>query len=138
MEYNHFIELRSIPGGVRVGIMTPGTIDERPAFPWTITPLDKVWAQPLAQNNVLTLFYRKVPAAYVGANTPEILPMFDYILVNGAVLALKEFLREPTEITTMWGLFEAGLMKDIEKYDSFINGRRKRSYMKIHRSYRST
>lgn len=139
LEYHHFIDLKSLPAGVRVGVMTPGTIDERPNFPWTITPTDKVWAEPLAEGNVLTLFYRKNPAAYSGASTPEILARYDYILVNGAVLALKEYLREPDAITTLWTLFEneaTGIIKDCRQYDRDINGARKRSHLKIHRSYR--
>lgn len=137
LEYHHFQDLKSIPAALRVGIFNPAALDERPNFAWTITPTDKVWAFPVSQNNVLTLVYRKVPAAYVGGNTPEILPMFDYILVNGAVLALKEWLREPTQVITWWDMFEQQLMKDVQRYDLFLNSQRKRSHLKIHRSYKT-
>lgn len=136
LEYHHFLDLKSIPGGTRIGIMEPGVLDERPARSWTITPSNKVWANPLTQGNVVSLYYRKSPAANTGGNTPEILPMFDYILVNGAVIALKEFLREPAELTTMWALFEQALLKDCQRYDLFLNSQRKRSHLQIHRSYR--
>jgi hypothetical protein len=135
-EYNTFLALKAIPSGRRIGVLDNGFADERADFSWTITPTDKVWSEELVEDNVLTLFYRKSPAAYSGAATPEITPLFDYILVNAAVLALKEWLREPAELTTMWGLFEQGLMADVQRYDSFINGRRKRSHLRIHRSYR--
>ena len=135
-EYHHFLDLKSIPAGTRVGIMEPGTIDERDDYSYTINPSDKLWANPLTQGNVLTLYYRKSPAAYSAAVTPEILPLFDYILVNAAVLALKEWLREPAELTTLWALFEQGLMTDVHRYDLFLNAQRKRSHLQIHRSYR--
>jgi hypothetical protein len=135
-EYPNFIDLQSIPANQRTGLYDSGLFDERSRFSYTITPTDKVWAQPLTAGNVLTLFYRKSPAAYSGSATPEITPMFDYMLVNAAVLALKEWLREPAELTTLWALFEQGLAMDIQRYDSFINGRRKRSHLRIHRSYR--
>ena len=137
LEYHHFQDLKSIPGATRRDIFNPAALDERPQYSYTITPSDKIWAYPIAEDNLLTLVYRKVPAAYSGAASPEILAMFDYILVNGAVIALKEFLREPTEITTLWGLFEQGLKADVERYDLFLNGQRKRSHLKIHRSYRA-
>lgn len=136
VEYHHFQDLKSISGVARTGIFESALGDERPGFSWTVTPSDKVWASPIKENNVLTLVYRKVPAAYSGAASPEILAMFDHILVNGAVIALKEYLREPAEITTLWTLFENGLMKEVERYDLFLNGQRKRSHFKMHRSYR--
>lgn len=136
VEYNHYIDLKSIPGGIRSDLFSSATIDELYDRAYTITPSGKVWARPLAQNNVLTLFYRQVPAAYSGAATPEILPMFDYILVNAAELVLKEWLREPTEILDTWELYEAKLGKQVERYDRFLHGQRKRSHLKIHKSYR--
>lgn len=137
LEYHHFQDLKSVPMGARPGIFDLGNYDERPRYCYTITPSSKVWAQPLSEDNVLTLVYRVSPAAYSGAATPEILGLFDYILVNAAVIALKEFLREPAEITTLWSLFEAGLMKDVQRYDLFLNSQRKRSHFRIHRSYRT-
>lgn len=136
MEYHHFQDLKNIAAGARIGVLDSVTLDERPDFCWTVTPSDKIWATPLKEDNVLTLVYRKVPAAYSGSSSPEILAMFDFILVNGAVIALKEWLREPADITTLWTLFESGLMKDVQRYDLFLNGQRKRSHLKIHRSYR--
>lgn len=136
MEYHFFQDLKQIPANARSGIFYPVVIDERPKFCWTITPSGKVWATPTLENNVLTLFYRIVPAAYSGAATPEILPMFDHILVDGAVIALKEWLREPETISTLWTLFENGLKSSVDRYDLFLKGQRKRDHLKIHRSYR--
>lgn len=136
LEFNHFLDLKNIPNSNRAGIFTPATYDERPYLVYTITPTDKIWATPLAAGNVLSFFYRKSPAAYSALVAPEILPMFDYILVNGAVVALKEWLREPDSITTWWTLFEQALTKDVQRYDLFLNGQRKRSHLQIHRSYR--
>lgn len=136
-EYHHFLDLKTIPGGDRIGILEPGNIDERARFSWTITPTGKVWAQPLSASNVLTLYYRKSPAAYSTNVAPELLPLFDYILVNGAVVALKEFLREPADIVHYWELFEVHLRKDVDRYDLFLNSQRKRGSFRIHRSYRT-
>lgn len=138
LEYHHFQDLKSIPSGERLGIMDPATFDERPNLSYTITPDSKLWAQPLTVSNVLSFYYRKTPAAYSGSATPEITPFFDYLLVNGAVVALKEFLREPAEIVTMWTLFESALAQDVQRYDNWLNGGRKRGHLKIHRSYRIT
>lgn len=136
LEYNHFIDLKSLAGGARTDLFRPGLLDERPDFSYTITPANTIWAYPLTQNNVLTLFYRKTPAAYSGAATPEILPMFDYILVNAAEIVLKEWLREPAELTDMWELFEAKLGSQIRQYDLHLQSQRHRTHYRIHRSYR--
>lgn len=136
LEYHHFQDLKSIPAGMRLDVFDTALLDERPEFSYTITPDNKLWAQPITQNNVLTFVFRKSPAVYAAATVPEIVPLFDFILVNGAVIALKEWLREPESITTLWTLFEQGLMKDVEKYDLHVNGQRKRSKLRIHRSYR--
>jgi hypothetical protein len=136
IEFHHFVDLKSIPASVRVGVIDSITYDERPTRSWTVTPTSKVWAEPIAEGNVVTLFYRKNPAAYVSGNTPEILARFDFILVNAAVLALKEWLREPATITTLWSLFQTALIADVQQYDLELNGQRKRSHLKIHRSYR--
>lgn len=137
LEYHYFQDEKSVPANERVGIINTGAWDCRPKRSYTITPGNALWAYPLVQNNVLTLVYRIVPAVYGDSTIPEVLPMFDYILVKGAVLALKEFLREPDSITTMWDLFDQYLMTDCQRYDLFLNGQRKRTHMRIHRSYRT-
>jgi hypothetical protein len=138
LEYDHFQDLKSIPLGNRVSLYNSNLQDQRPRFCYTITPSNEIWAQPLTEDNVLTLRYRKAPAAYSGGTTPEISPQFDFILVNGAELVLKEWLREPDTISTTWSLLENGLMDDIRRYDIEINGQRKRSSFQIHKSYRIT
>lgn len=110
--------------------------DDIPDRWYTITPSNKIWARPLSQGNVLTFFYRKEPAAFSGAGTPEINPQFDWILTKGAVLAIKEAQREPDRIMSMWDLFTNGLEADLDRYDSFLNGRRKRDEIRIHKSHR--
>ena len=136
LEYHHFLDLKSVPNGARSSLFEPGTSDERPEFCGTITPSDKLWLAPISENNVVSLYYRKNPAAYSGAGTPEILVMFDHIIVNGAVLALKEWQREPSAIINLWDMFEKGLGEQTNRYISFLNGQRKRTNLKIHRSYR--
>ena len=135
-EYHYFQDLKSIPSNERVGLFTPAVYDERATYSFTITPSAKLWAQPLTENNVLTLVYRKAPAAYSGAATPEILPLFDHILVNGAALAVKEWQREPSELVDYWTLFDKSLSPQVERYNLFLSGQRKRKAVPIHRSYR--
>lgn len=136
LEYAYFLDLQAIPSTIRIGISSPYTADDRPLYCYTITPANTVWIRSIVQGNIVTFYYRISPVAYNSSSSPEILPMFDYILVNGAVIALKEWLREPAEVTTLWSLFEAGLTPDTQKYDEFLNGQRKRSHLKVHRSYR--
>lgn len=135
-EYHVFQDLRNIPGLYRYGLSGPAVNDESSDYAYTITPDGKLWATPLAENNILTLYFRKSPAAYSGSAYPEILPLFDTILVNAAETVLKEFVREPEAIVNMWELFERHLIMDIDKYDQFINGQYNRSELKMHRSYR--
>ena len=135
-EYHHFLDELNAPRSERVQIFAPGTLNELPRFPYTITPSNKLWALNIVEDNVLTLYYRKVPADYSPDSSPEITPLFDHILTSGAELALKEFLKEPAALTHLWQLFTDGLMPQIESYDSHINGSRKRRTFKIHRSYR--
>lgn len=136
LEYHVFQDLKNIPSGNRIGVDSYGIFDERPQYSYTITPDGALWAQPLTVSNVLTLFYRIQPAAYADGSTPEILPLFDYILVKAAVLAVKEFLREPAEVTDMWTMFEGALMEDVKRYDQHLQGQHRRTTLKIHRSYR--
>lgn len=135
LEYHHFLDLKSMPRYARIGITVPNADDIRPTYSYTITPSNKIWAQPLTQSNVLTLFYRISPAAYSGAATPEIMPLYDHILTMGAEIALKEWLREPNQIIPWWSLFSA-LDPQIELYDSAINSGRKRKHLRIHKSYK--
>lgn len=135
-EYNHFLDLKAVPGPSRPIILDGHRDDERSAFSYTLTPSNKVWAQPLQENNVATLFYRKLPAAYSSMGVPEITPLFDYILVKGAELAVEKFLREPAGVSSVWELFEDKLTKDVQRYESFLNSSRKRGAIKVHRSYR--
>ena len=135
-EYHHFLDLQSQPMAARQGIFYPAFYDERPQYCYTITPDSKIWLAPVVVNNVITLFYRKTPAAYANQGVPEIHTLFEHILTTGAELALKEWLREPDAIISMWQLFDSNLMTQIEENDRQINGGRKRRQLKIHKSYR--
>lgn len=134
-EYHNFLDLNNIPDNIRWGLnSTTGT--ELSPRPYTLTPSNSIWTTNIATGNVATLFYRVSPAAYADGTTPEINPLFTSILVSAAEIALKEWLREPEQMTHLWALFEAALMPDIQRYDNFVTGGRKRSHVKIHRSYR--
>lgn len=134
-EYHHFQDLKSIPLNSGPGIIRDTYGDELPRHAYTITPDSKLWALPLNEDNVLTLVYRKVPAAYVAGNSPEIGVLGEHMLVNAAVVALKEWLREPEQLSSLWTLMKGALEEDIKQYDTTINSSRKRSQIRLHRSY---
>ena len=135
-EYHHFLDLQAIPSASRDNILYPAYNSEIPQFCYTITPDSKVWCNALTVDNVLTLFYKKTPAAYAANGVPEINILFDHILTTAAELVLKEWLREPDIIVSMWDLFSTHLLSSIEEYDRQLNSGRKRRQIKIHRSYR--
>lgn len=99
VEYMNWLDLMSIPNGINdPRIFESGAVDARPARAWTINLDEEVVVCPIAENNYLTLFYNTEPAAYTDNGYPEIPAQYSYILVNGAVLILKEYIREPEQI----------------------------------------
>lgn len=134
VEFMHYLDLKASPVGSReTSLYADFNDDLRPDFPYTIDG-DNLIFEDLVVGNVLTFYYMKEPAAYVDANTPEIPNEFQYILVNGATLALKEWVREPDNIMDPHSLF-SGLNEQIVQMDLFLHGRRKRSMIRIHPSY---
>lgn len=130
-------DLSNIAPNFRTYIDSDSINDLDSKFRWTVDEATgTVYIDPVEEGNYVTLQYHKSPAAYADGTTPEILPLFDYILVDGAVLALKEWLREPGEILTYRSLFRA-LDPDIEEYKRHIAGTRKRTQLRMHRSYRT-
>lgn len=136
VEYDYFHDLKAAPGSIRVGVYDAASYDERPMYSYTLTPDGKIWSTDIAEDNVLTLVFQKTPAAYSGSSTPEILTKFDYILVDAAVIAIKEWQKEPAEIVTLRTLFQNGLMNDVKLYAEYLKGQYKRDTLKVHRDYR--
>jgi hypothetical protein len=135
MEYQDYLDASSVSLGFRDGINPHPIADMQHRLVWTVKDNTDVLVMPVAQGNEVTLRYRKEVAANTGSNTPEILPLFDFILVNAAVLVLKEWQREPAAITTMWELFSS-LKPSIEEYKRHIAGTRRRMDLRVNRNYR--
>lgn len=134
--YDTYLDLTSISSNYREDLSAT-RYDELPSsYVWTIKDDSTIFAKPLAEDNYVTLRYHKVPTAYASNGTPEILPMFDFILVNATVLALKEWLREPDQMLTLWDLYQS-LMPSIDEYKRHITATRKRGNLRIHRAYRA-
>lgn len=137
VEFLHWHDLKSVPNNnFREYISTPARLDERPLKSWTLgLDQDDVFIDPIAENNVVTLFYNKEPAAYADGGYPEIGAKWDYLLVAGASLVLQYWLREPDIIIDHHSII-AGIDPLIAKYDSELNTRRKRDQLKISHRYR--
>lgn len=136
VEWMHWHDLKSVPSGdIRDSIFSPASLDERPARAWTIENNDLIHISPYATDNVLSLFYFSEPAAYSDAGTPEIPAKWDYILVSGGVLILKEWLREGDLVVEPRTILK-GLDEQIAEMDSELSGKRKRGNLKISHRYR--
>lgn len=134
-EHMHYLEQKAFSiRGERTSLYDVGNEDLRPAYAYTIDADDNLIIDPIAVDNVITFYYMKEPAAYGSGTTPEIPSEFQYILVNGATLILKEWIREPDQIIDPHTVL-ASLNPQIEQLDLFLHGRRKRSMIKLHPSY---
>ena len=137
-EYLHWLDLSAVPDAVhyRSDSFEVLTGDERPSRCYTIDHSNNLIAAPVAEDNVLTFYYNIAPAAYADSGIPELpAASFDSILVSGAVLVLKEFIREPDVIVDPYTIL-GSLDKQISQLDSFLNSRRRRRVLNIHSSYR--
>lgn len=134
-EWLEYEQIRAVPGGIRVNLTSATSYDERPDRVYTLNPSNELIAYPIKAGNVLTLYYRKSPAAYSDAGTPEMPSLFDSILVNGAVMYLKEYIREPEQIINPYKLFK-DLDEQIEELDHHLKSQRQRRPMKLSARYR--
>lgn len=135
LEYMHYYDLASADtAGIRDSLYEARGYDLRPTFSATITPDSELIIDPIAEGDIINFFYMVEPAAYGTSTVPEVPAEFHYILVNGATMVAKEWIREPEEIIDPHTIFK-GLDKQIEKLDLYLHGRRKRSGMKVHHSY---
>ena len=137
LEFMHWLELKSVPSGApREDSLSWGSLDERPTRAYTIDLTNGMNAYPIAIGNVLTFYYNKPVTAYADAGFPELpAPSFDTLLVNGAMMVLQAWTKEPDSLVDYYSVFRA-LDPEIGDLDSFLNSRRKRSSFKIHNSYR--
>lgn len=136
LEFMHWNDLRSCSsGGIRESIYEVNRVDERPAHAWTIDLSNNVIIDPVTEGNVATLFYLKEPDAYADGAFPQMPPKWDYILVSGATLILKEWMREGDVVIDPQTILTA-IDPQIAKMDMEMNSKRQRANLKISHRYR--
>ena len=138
VEYLDFLDLQNVPyGDVRDSLYEPASIDARPHYAWTIdhsTSPGAVIPYPISENNVLTLYYNKAPAAYNASNSPEIDALWDRLLTEGAFMITDQWLKEP-EKPLPPHLLLARLNPEIDEYKLAKRSNRKRSHVRISNRY---
>jgi hypothetical protein len=138
-DYRRFLDWKNLqaqPGRLRTAIFGGLTIDERPERSFTINSDDELELDPQpAADKVITLHYRIPPAAYADSGTPEIPARWDSILINGAVMYVKEQARQPEQIINPYDFFKT-LDEQITRMESQLRGTKARPVMKIGKSYR--
>jgi len=138
LEYLDFLDLKNVPfGDVRDSLYEPASIDARPDYAWTIdhsTSPGAVIAYPVSEDNVLTLYYNKAPAAYSANSSPEIDSLWDRLLVDGAFLITDQWLKEP-ERPLPPHLLLSKLDPEIDEYKRAKTSNRKRSTLRLSNRY---
>ncbi len=137
--YRRFLQwkdLQAQPGRLRTAIFGGLVLDERPERTFTINASDEMELFPEpAVGKQLTLHYRLTPAPYADSTTPEIPARWDSLLINGAVMYVKEQVRQPEQIINPYDFFKA-LDEEITRMESQLRGTMSRPSMKIGKSYR--
>lgn len=138
--YRRFLDWKRLQGdpiiGRRSSIFDSYINDNRPYRNFTIDPSNRLVIDPVPQEDAVVTIHYKIPvAAYVGANTPEIPGDWDFILVSGAILGIKEFIRQPDAIIDPYNLF-VQLDPHLKKMEWQLRGRHTNPRMKIANSYK--
>lgn len=103
--YMEWRRLKTVPNAKRYGVWNDPD-DLRPGYCFTIDSSDNVLLNPTANSgDVVTLFYEKAPAAYNASNEPELNAKYHGIVLAGALLWGKEFIKEPETIINPYTLF---------------------------------
>lgn len=135
VEYLPWLQLKAAPSGmVRDAIFEPPSIDERPSRSYTIDLTHSLNCEPVTAGNVLTLFYNKPQAAYNASATPELPPKYEQLLVNGAVLILKEWIREPDHLLDPTTILQP-LVPQIKELERHRRSNRRRNTLHLSRRY---
>lgn len=102
---------------------------------FTLNTSDNILIYPFpTEGKICTLFYQKEIAAYSDAGYPELNDPWDSILINGAVLYIKEFLKETMEPLNPYLLFQQ-LIPQIEELKISLDSPRTSPRLRIHSSY---
>lgn len=137
-DYRRFLDwkrLKTVPGRNREFIFTASLRDRRPDRSFTINASNQLIVFPEPRTDqVLTFHYKKDPAPYLDATTPELPTNWQSILVNAATMYIKEMVRQPEEIINPFELF-AGLDRQIKDFEREERSRRGRPRITMHRSY---
>lgn len=133
-----WLSMKSLPDDPRTHVFSRNNTDERPRYSFSIDPSDNVhiFSFP-SEDRVATLYYETTPTGYGdGTTTPPIPGRYQSILTHGAVLVLKEWLREPLDnVFYPWELFSK-LEDHIRELEIHLRSNGQRAKIKIHRSVR--
>jgi hypothetical protein len=134
--YLDWRRLNALPGKSRGSMFEESIRDERPARCFSINADGDVVLVPKpSTGQVVTLYYHKEPAGYSAASSPEIPSKWEFILISGAVLWLKEYEKDPDMIIDPVELF-GKLDPQISRMDRALRGPRSRQRMKMAPSHR--
>ncbi len=105
MEYKDWQVLKSYPNGTRYGL-DAAISDLRFERAFTIDYSSNVLIDPVVDGKDVTLYYFKVPAAYVAGNSPEIEDGWRDLLTDAAVLICKQYIENPGRILDMTSILK--------------------------------
>lgn len=133
--WNTWLTLKFSPSQERLGLFEPTTYNELPDRCFTIDPDNNIHIYPEpSEDQILTLYYEKDPAGYGdGTGTPEITGKYQSILTMGAVLWIKDWLREPDQSINPYLLFEQ-LDPQIRELEIHLRSNGQRPKVKLNRS----
>ena len=136
-DYLQWKQLQNSPGkSYRENISSVPTLDERPARCFTIQSNETLYVRPVAEGDVLELFYKKEPGAYGdGSGTPEMPSEWQWLLVDGAIAFVQAWERNQEKILPPAKLFTF-LDDSIQELDIALNSQRARGKMRLSHSYR--
>ena len=136
LEYMTWLQLKATPSHAnRPDVFSPQSIDERPARAYTIDLTRSLQADPIAEGNCLSFYYNKPPAVYSALTAPELPPKYEQLLVNGAVLILKEWIREPDTPLDPTTLLQP-LIPQIRELEMHSRSNRQRNALHLTSRYR--
>lgn len=136
-EYEEWLQLKASPTINRVNLSSPATVDERPDRVYTIDSSDRIYLDPVSEDDVLLLRYLAAPAAYGdGSGSPELPSFFDGILVAGAQRVVQQYITDPEQPISFYQLFKA-LDPQIMELDLHMKSKRQHRRIRLARSYRT-
>jgi hypothetical protein len=134
MEPKDWLILKGIPGDARFGF-DADIQDLRHQRAFTINFDNELEIDPVVDDQLVTLYYFKEPAAYADGTTPELPASWHDILVDTAVLLCRSFIEDPEEKKN-WQELLRTMDEPIRKLKVHLEGTGyRRNQMRVHHSY---